>query len=504
MGIIKQRQSYFSKLLFVLYGIFASFLECSLKLPILCGVSMLPLFTAIGEKSVKALIKKLAPFLSAYDITKTLFVIEIYKELDFPRVISVFIGFVAAAALAFLLLASQVLCLSLYPRISSEKQYDIIKLSLLFCLSEWLCEKAGFFSFPWLGVWAQSDGADTLMISASLLGCRFTSFIILLGNGMVYLILKSAQCQKKISYIKISAAYLSLAIAVFICGSLEISLLKEQAEDSESTNVLIVQLDSEGDEKNQLSAGEAAKKYIELIDKNKQSSTKYVFLPETAVNSVFSSNSADFVDLIKCAKRNDVTIFTGCLFEEEGSRYNSIAAISPDSKGIRIYSKSRLVPFGEYIPLTNSGLCSSCYDTEVYHLGDLTLASGICVESIYSESFRSQVQSGANLIFIPTNDSWFGSTYARYAHFLHSKIRAVENSRFVVRAGNCGISAIISPWGEETVMCNSKDAAAVSGIVSLIESKSSYTVLGDIFILAPLLLALASVAKALRNHLHHK
>ena len=47
-----------------------------------------------------------------------------------------------------------------------------------------------------------------------------------------------------------------------------------------------------------------------------------------------------------------------------------------------------------------------------------------------------------------TNDAWFGHTSARYQHLQISRMRALEAGRYMVRAANDGISAVIGPHGE--------------------------------------------------------
>ncbi len=72
----------------------------------------------------------------------------------------------------------------------------------------------------------------------------------------------------------------------------------------------------------------------------------------------------------------------------------------------------------------------------------------ICYESVYGEFVGKTVRKGAGLIFVITNDGWWGNTPGYRQHFLFSVLRAIETRRCVARSANTGISAFINQRGD--------------------------------------------------------
>jgi len=121
--------------------------------------------------------------------------------------------------------------------------------------------------------------------------------------------------------------------------------------------------------------------------------------------------------------------------------------------------KHHLVPFGEYVPswvpwlralVTNIGDWQPAEDNGILKNGDTIFGALICYESIFPEEARDRVAQGANVLVVVTNDAWYGQSPAAWQHLQASRMRAIENGRYVLRAANTGISAIIAPDGSIT------------------------------------------------------
>ena len=119
--------------------------------------------------------------------------------------------------------------------------------------------------------------------------------------------------------------------------------------------------------------------------------------------------------------------------------------------GVEKIPFSSWLPFLEELALENGGASGTLGvekepKTVGYEHG--YLAPVVCYESIYGEFVRNQVQKGANLICVITNDAWWGDSPGYKQHFNFSRLRAIENRRWVARSANTGTSGFISPTGQ--------------------------------------------------------
>ena len=124
------------------------------------------------------------------------------------------------------------------------------------------------------------------------------------------------------------------------------------------------------------------------------------------------------------------------------------------------YRKRELVPFGEYVPPIFSfidkvvplgGSFIPGFDVGLIHLqlGETTYRIGslICYEDVFPGLARESAQAGADVFFVATNNAWYGEEGGASQHAAHSVLRAVENRRPVMRAGNGGWSGWIDSYG---------------------------------------------------------
>jgi apolipoprotein N-acyltransferase len=120
----------------------------------------------------------------------------------------------------------------------------------------------------------------------------------------------------------------------------------------------------------------------------------------------------------------------------------------------------------------------------------LQLGATICYEDAYGSSMLAVLRRADALVNV-TNDAWFGRSTARHQHFQIVRMRALEAGRYLVRAANDGISAVVGPHGE--VLARAPEFLAVvlvSKIVPL-QGLTPYAVVGNWLIVSLAAMALA-------------
>jgi apolipoprotein N-acyltransferase len=184
--------------------------------------------------------------------------------------------------------------------------------------------------------------------------------------------------------------------------------------------------------------------------------------------------------------------------------------LDPAGRVVLRYHKIRLVPFGEYVPV-QSVLSAVGVGKLVQRVGEFTpgdeLATGtaeghrlavfICYEAIFPDLVRGFARRGADLLVNITNDGWYGRTSAPYQHMAMAVFRAVENGKYLVRAANTGITAIVDPRGRVQARTGLFDQTVLVGDAGIVPGGTPYTRYGDVFAWACLGAALALTASVL-------
>lgn len=229
-----------------------------------------------------------------------------------------------------------------------------------------------------------------------------------------------------------------------------------------------------------------------------------VVWPEAAIPDVYFS-SQEFLNVIhQKALSTNTSLITGILYDdsEQQKYFNSLLGLGEASG---LYSKQRLVPFGEYVPLES--LLRGVIDffdlpTSIISVGEKNqpaikmnqykIASAICYEIVYP-AFVAELAKNSHLIITVSNDAWFGKSIGPLQHFHMARMRALETGRYVVRATNNGISAIIAPNGDITAQSDQFVRTYLEGKVTPMQGNTPYLIWKNYLVLSFLLLLAAGL-----------
>jgi len=179
--------------------------------------------------------------------------------------------------------------------------------------------------------------------------------------------------------------------------------------------------------------------------------------------------------------------------------YNSMLALTTP---LQFYDKQHLVPYAEYFPVPDwvrgvvqrlglpySDITHGVADQPPLRAGGLSIAASICYEDAFGQLMRPALRE-ADVLANVTNDGWFGRSPARYQHFQMVRMRAMEARRWLIRAANDGVSAIVAPDGRVTQRAAEFQPAVLRGTVTPLRGLTPYARFGDWPVLAVAALAL--------------
>lgn len=187
--------------------------------------------------------------------------------------------------------------------------------------------------------------------------------------------------------------------------------------------------------------------------------------------------------------------------EETGTGFsvaNSAVLVDADGSWPGRYDKVRLVPFGEYVPLRAvlgflGPLVHAVGSLEPGALNQPLLRApaaeippfgvAICYEVVFPHIVRDQVARGAEFLVTITNDAWYGQSSGPYQHLAMARMRAIETRRWLVRAANTGISALVDPWGRIVARSELEETTVLHGKIVPRRGLTTYVALGDLFAL---------------------
>ncbi len=172
--------------------------------------------------------------------------------------------------------------------------------------------------------------------------------------------------------------------------------------------------------------------------------------------------------------------------------FNSAALLSPTGDWTARYDKVHLVPFGEYLPFPQLFSFAGGLTKEVGEFqsgasrapldaGSTRLGVFICYESVFPGEVREFANQGAQVLVNLSNDGWYGDSGAYAQHLNQTRMRAIENDRWILSATNTGVTASIDPYGRIVARLPRKERSALVAPYALISVTTFYTRHGDWF-----------------------
>ena len=328
-------------------------------------------------------------------------------------------------------------------------------------------------SFPWnLAAYAWVDLPGALALSAWV-GAFGVSWLLVFANTCVALAIRHRQWDLAWVGILLAALLLSLA-ARFSRGDEGAESILQRP----SGEVRVIQPDSPivGPE-------EAWENYRRLIALSMEAcegagrafGPRLVLWPESATFPMRYASSAQLQDDVARLHRAGCEVLLGSTTFQGERYFNTVHLTTPE--GIAgSYSKRRLVPWGEYIPLKevlpfvgklarNAGEFSPGEDVGLLPWNGEAIGLAICYEVVFPQALAEQVVAGASILATVTNDAWYGDTSAPWQHFRAVRYRAAENRRPMLRAALTGVSAMVDARGVVVEELGVGERGVISGRV---------------------------------------
>lgn len=402
-----------------------------------------------------------------------------------PLAALVTLGFVATVALFPALLAWS----SRRLRVPANALGFVVMMPALWVLFEWI---RGWFltGFPWL-LLGHTQVDTWLGGAAPIMGVYGVSALVVLISGLLAWALVAARMQR---------VWAVAAIAGVVAASALLDRLEWTELSGEPMRASLIQASIPQDRKWEPDQFiPTLELYRDLTRANWDS--QLIVWPETAVPAYYREVEEGFLTpLAQEAQAHHADLVLGVFKYDEKQRavYNAVISLSDPQNA---YYKRHLVPFGEYLPVR--GLLFWLAPFIEIPMSDLSRGAGrplvqsagqalgisICYEDAFGEEVIDALPEATLLVNV-SNDAWFGRSRAPWQHLEIARMRSRETERFMLRATNTGISAIIGHRGELISVSEQYKTQVVSASVQPRTGMTPYARWGNYPIVGVVLVAL--------------
>lgn len=319
---------------------------------------------------------------------------------------------------------------------------------------------AGWVLFEWFRVWfltgfpwlyLGNTQIDTVFSAyAPVTGVLGVSLACVMLSGAILSLVHDRLRNKSLSPLPI-AVIVMIMLSAFILQKIDWT-----EKTGEPINVAVLQSNITQEQKlNPDNFDSMIDIYLEMTQKSHQSDL--IVWPETALFGIFNNYMDEVILPLQQSLREKQAVLIGGFFvNKDNSVENSVLAISKNNR--ELYSKRHLVPFGEYIPLSNyvrwmgdwiprSNIGAGKPEKGTLQILNQTAQMTICYEDAFgSEIIKSLPQ--ATLLINVTHDGWFTGSFEPAQHMQIARMRSLETGRYMVRATTTGPAGIINEKGK--------------------------------------------------------
>lgn len=337
----------------------------------------------------------------------------------------------------------------LFRRLDQGHQWagPLLLLPGLYVLFEWLRGWL-FTGFPWLNLgYTQIEGP--LAGYAPLLGVYGVSLLVMLFGGLLWGLIHWSGRGRLATGIGLILLWL---------GGVGLQQVQWTRPAGPAFTASLLQANIPQSVKWAPNAGlMIARDYLELTREHLDADL--IVWPETALpNYLHQVREALILPLAARAREEGAEILLGIpvMDESTGRYYNGLLSIGSRED---LYAKRHLVPFGEFMPLKQwlgplvrlfevpmSDFSRGTHERPLLEVGERLAGASICYEDAFPTEVVQALPEAQFLVNV-SNDAWFGDSLAPHQHLEIARMRALENGRFLLRATNTGISAVIDEKG---------------------------------------------------------
>jgi apolipoprotein N-acyltransferase len=355
----------------------------------------------------------------------------------------------------------------------------------------------GEISFPWNYIGYSITPLLPLSQLSAITGTYGLSFMVVLGNCLVFNLLREWTSGRPVRNQKFACAVFIIFLAA--CSTAGWLRLHYSVPAGPQARLSLVQPVIDQNQWGNTSLDTSFEVIERLVTQAAVSRPEAIILPESALLCYLARRPSLKNRVIAWSRRINIPLVLGALHWEPSppgsSReylvYNTAFFLDTGTTGFQQYYKMKLVPFSEILPFqgifpilsrVNLGQADFRPGTApvTYAIGDrIKGAPFICFDIIYPSFVRSRATRQTNLLVQITNDGWFGRSSGPYQHALYAQQRCIENGISLARCANTGISMFVDQYGRVLKKTRLGERRILEGTVPLRRVPTLYSKIGD-------------------------